>query len=525
MLVNVLDANGDPTGRTIGQEALYGGAITLGSGLGAVSTGGGIFGSSNGGEIVARTDTGVGNDWTDISFDQTNFVGETHVFQHGLLFDNPTYTQSSPYVSYTLNDGGIYQLSYQSGFLVQGAKDTDKPSFFGDATWLFDALDPDHEPNRNLRISEFYKAEFAEINAGVGTNQNVVRIIGSAASNGIIGGIVDYTGGVVKSIVWSPLAFNFAPMITNDTDFPSGVVIGTDGNALNDPDNVRFAFASDPGLFYEEEVDNIAIDPNDLTGQTQYLTTVGDPTIPWGNPNRIGGVIYKRLYYTTDNWATYMDITPDRYLTRRATPIYAFEAPAPKTNARVYVFNRLVPQDTAVPNAWTGETRPYIGMPIAFGFSRQVLLNGTTNAFIPNPATTMLPPFNGAPDQIVPADQPCMYTGGQYLWRYDPVGSLGKLAVPPGPLGTAADPAAPAPPYGYEERVFPNKDRGAWRRVGEVQLASGTDYITAIAVVPGGRRGPDQVYVARPQAMYGLPQTLARLKLTRHPLRLTMCRG
>lgn len=507
VVVPIMDPDVNFTGRTTRQEVLYGGQRYMSTGLGAVAEGGGIFGSTaNGVNPIVRDDLGVGQDWTEIA------QGNTHAYQHAVLFDN-----RSPLLSFSFNDGGVYQLSHQPGWFVQpdlGSIPGTPPQFFFNATFNFDTIDPVQQPNADFRIAEFYRADFFETEAGApGTSNNKVLVVGSVASNAVVTGELDFTNPASPTINWTPFKWNEGDkqQIVPDLPITPGpgqpvLRVGADGNPVNDPDGFAGLDIPDPKMSFTFEVDNVAIDPSDPTGKTQYMITAGNPTIPWGDPNQTGNT-WKSLYMTTDGWVTFQDISPDRWLG------FPFKGGAPKTGQRyayvpldlspkraplIYVFNRLNPADTTTGPAWTGESKPYMGMPIAFGFSRAIVGPTGDNAFIPGNPAANTPFFVGNGFQIGTPTEHCMYTGGQFLWRFDPRGSSAKPKFPPGPIGTSANPAAPEKPYTYEERVFPNEDRGVWRRVSPA-LASGAGFITCITVgsspTPGADSTPDRIYV------------------------------
>ncbi|MDX1935275.1 MAG: hypothetical protein SFU56_21975 [Capsulimonadales bacterium] len=495
-IVNVLQLDGVgnvvPTGKTVTQEVLLGGQLFMGAALGAVSINNGIYGSTISGVPNLRLDTGVGQDWAEIA------QGVTHGFHHAVTFDN-----ISPFLGFSANDGGLYQISYQPGaIVVPAADDPDQtPLFFNGATFEYDILDNGQEPNQDFRISEIYRADFLETDPGTTPSRNVVRMVGSLVSNGMVQGTADYTG-TTPNRFWSSLSFVFDNQFLSDTFFtnptdptrldPMPIRFDANGEALNDPNGVRFAPILDPPLIFGFEIDNIVFDPTDPTGNTQYMITAGEPSTPWGDPDNTGNS-WKSIFMTRDNWTSYQDITPNRYLS-----VFFGVVDAPDRDGPLFIYNSLEPADTATPGNWTGEGRPYVGMPIAFGFTPQISGAGLGNQFIPNTATP-LPTANGPGGLTNQYTETTLYTGGQFLWRFDPPGSLAKPKYPPGPLGRTANPTDGSPPYNYFERVFPNLDYGAWRRVSP-QLATGTDYITAIAIEP--IRGSDAEAVLTNNRIY-----------------------
>jgi hypothetical protein len=140
------------------------------------------------------------------------------------------------------------------------------------------------------------------------------------------------------------------------------------------------------------------------------------------------------LYLTTDAWGSALDITPDRKVWGingggNAGPLLV-------SGAEQYVFNRVNQQDSGGVANWTGESK----------------------ADVP----------------VLLVDGGRLYTGAQYLWRYDR--SANAVWVP----ASATDTPYISPP---------NIDRGAWRRVGSTQLATDEgSFITAVAIADSGRR-------------------------------------
>lgn len=256
--------------------------------------------------------------------------------------------------------------------------------------------------NRNLVATEFYNASFHPTRTGFA--------IGGTIANG-----VTRSQGLIND--WRQLQLIFAVIDFNDNleqfSFLNLLVElftleDEPGAADNDilPDETIF-----PGI----SVGSVAYDPTNSNGNTQYIMDHAGS----------GG----KIYVTRNNWATGWEITPNRIVHNVS------QFPITSNGASIFVFPQVNGQAATTANNWDGETRRPQGILTVDPFGNDLGQGGI------------------------------LYTGGNYLWRYDLQPGIAKIVNPA------------------------NVDRGLWRRVGDVNLADEAgDYITAIAVGGGGGR-------------------------------------
>ena len=448
------------------QEGLYGSGRTFSGTRGGVSLNGSSFLYSF--DPITQTisptlfDLGASGLWTDISlslgFNNSVFNGqivapETHLDLHDSVVSPNDNTRII-----VANDGGVNRFTYAPGYASPG-----NPSsfvFLGNSAW---ALDDRENLNSELGIGLIEKGDFIQ------TSPSHYRSTGTISNNTAFVGDLDFTTDPTKPALTNT-SWNFVPFYLTGSfnvivpDIPTGPpAANTNGVPATNSPPLVFNIYANASIF----------DKYDPTGQTLYANT--DYRGAW--PNR-------RLYYTRDNWATYQDISPDRFLSNNGGG-----TPAQDRNGRqpLYVYNTIDPGDSATATNWAGEFKPTDTV------TGGLIMTTGLSGFIPHvvytsPALVPLPNNNQLSS--------VMYVGAQYLWRFDPPG----VATVPRLPGTTAPATAPNPDY------------GTWRRVGSTQLATGQDYITAIAVnnpSPTTNQG-DVIYVGTHEGKLWLIQNATR---------------
>ena len=396
--VNVFDTEGNPI-NTVAREALFGGSRALSASLGiGVKVGSAIYGGG--------LDIGAGLTWNQVSLDPLDFFWTTHNDQHGFA-QSPDNIQLFARFG-VANDGGVYILEYLAGGV--------------DINQFYD-IDSDFGFNFNVDVNssmvvqpllsaDFFLRDDGEMRGIAGGNN-----IGApkfAATLTAADTIVKWdTVPLAPASISNALVYDAFGRMECTPD-----KINTDGIPDGDDTPVLAGNYGAAGLFA----------PSDPTGDTQYVFVDNGGNGNWP---------YRRLLYTTDNWATGLDISPDRYLVPDSNNelIYWLDK---NGNGPLYLFNTIEPKDSATPTAWQGDAKPAYGAKVAMAES----LGGG------------------------------LYFGTSHLWRYDPPGILhdplpGPVKMPCGSLPNA--------------QTDGTGERGVWRQVG-TQAFGG--YITAIAVSP-----------------------------------------
>lgn len=339
-----------------------------------------------------------------------------HTVMHDLALD-PANEFFTSYVA--AHDGGLNALDYFTATVV--GPDAFTPG-------VFDRGSP--QLNGLLNVAQLTVADFAPLDITNGQPPSLknppVRVLSGALNNGAP--ISPYTPDIGASVPvspnylkWATVPGGFNMTLDYDSSLPPGADPGTTSNPNGIPNGVDFPTPTGP------DIRGALINPFDP--DNQYLV-VG--TGAWQATSG------QRILRTINGWLDAADITPDRFLVddfgNVAVP--AGTTPAPP----LHVFNKVDAADTTTANNWSGEGKSAV-MPLA-------------------------------------TDGVSLFTGGTFLWRYDPPGSgrydewyrAGPGTQPPTPL---FDPG-------------PNKDRGVWRRIGTQQLApSGTISAIAVRVVFG----------------------------------------
>ncbi|GEM_PF-953445 len=227
-----------------------------------------------------------------------------------------TYFKDTPNTLLVCNDGGVYQI-------------TAFPDF---GFWFVS----NPQINRNLVVTQFYRADWHP------TNPNIV--LGGTAATAAARSLGNTSDWTTIPVLNSPLAAGAA---AETPAMASGI-------------------AAEPAAVVGNYVGAVAISQSNPN--IQYACTGGS-----------GGFPNKRYYVTTDNWATALDITPDRYL------VDGFGQPVRVSGQNQYVFPTVAPQANTNATRWTNE---------AGDLSYEGLIETD--------------PFSNA-----------MYAGAKSLWRYD----------------------------------------------------------------------------------------------------------
>jgi hypothetical protein len=465
--VDVIDV---PTGnllKRVPREGVYIGTNVIQRGWGAINQDGAIYGNNNQNEPIFRQDFGIGPDWEQFALIPGNpDFWFPHQFQKSFAVDpttNPALLTTPFQAAVVANEGGVHSTTFTNGqFFSNG--DGNLPSLFTKGVrygWTGFNL------NARFPVQQFVSADFMQIGSAP---SGTIKVIGVSVENGPPVGTISLNPavdlndpvniakpeGTNVSAGQSGVSWNTrSPRPASATALPDALAAGT-GNPPGPPNDNPNLIPPSTGLGGYPAMNGTLItassfmfNPFDTTGRTQVL--IGGASGNWSNTGSGG----RRIWWTTDEWNTYMDITPDRFWVDGNNNIVRDGNNA----GPLYVYNTMEPRDTTTPTNWQGEAKAR-HMPVAFGQVPQV-----TQVFTANNVTPQLrfPPANPS--------QTAMYVGAQFLWRYDPRGSLAKNRL----LGPVT-----APPDGPREQ--PNVDRGVWRRVGTTQLATGTNVITAIAV-------------------------------------------
>jgi hypothetical protein len=436
-----------------------------------------------GGPISEVTDPGAGPDWlTPPGYldSQGNRVPNANT--HGFAQDPSSYLLGNTFITgLLLTDGGIYQTETDQGYYqidpVLGLTYYQAPD-----TLLPTSNTVAGTPNDQLVIAQLINGDYFQVGDYIRIRGSAVNTTAPESDDALSSSTSAFPGLYSNTYLPSWTSFDNLPgdgspqpswaLVSWDISYydpaNSSQIDGAGGN--HNPNGVPGS--SQPGIGITPTMDTFIFDPNDSTGDTQYTATSGSTAgWPYG----------KHLYYTTANWQLFpptpgtgsMDITPDN----------SYNA-----NNRTYYWYNTTDPGTAIPGQWQGEYRPDLGLPMTTGYANAITQN-LPYWRTPDP-TKPLVKVEAWDNNFEPggkASLASLYTGGSFLWRFDPPGSL---AYPPqrGPIPPQPVPA-PANTIYYPFSTAPNQDHGIWRRVGGTQLAAGNanDYISAIAVAPQNR--------------------------------------
>ena len=474
--VTTLDANGNqvaPGTRLI--ETLYGGTRTLAGSVGGYKDNNGTIYSvnPNGPTVDVANDLGATQDWFDIG-QIFGINPQTHLDIHGVAVDKGSllnairnrFNPSQQILSYVVNDGGVYQNLIDGGIFQPDA--FGGLPFFYPPTWTMSGASPifGNTPaslNNLLVVGQFVSSDFVQNGSGA-----AIRVLGTTYANAVTSSDdVQFTATPVGTAPTRPTWSSFNALIDiRYSSFPSFALVSDAPDNRNNPNIIPPAPAF-PWIYPYLYMDTVAFDTNDQTGNTQYVVApIRNGIFNWPS---------YRIYYTINSFAPggngVLDITPDRFLLGTgggANPgdgtvglsSMALRARDKNGKQPLYIYNTVDPGDST-PSNWQGEKRADVNLPITFGGAVTV----EQNAYIGTPSTKTRINDTGSIKSV-------MYTGGQYLWRFDAPGNATYPSQP-----------GPAPAMG-PPTIAPNRDRGNWRRVGGTALASGNDYITAIATNP-----------------------------------------
>ena len=431
------------------------------------------------------TDVGAGPDWMNPVNYFDNVTGNLvpNANTHAFATDPSSYTVANTFVkSILVTDGGAY-----TGSVTQGFYQIDNQGSLADYNPIDPILDfPVNAPTLNdqLVATQFINADFLQ-------NGDTISVRGATVDNTIASSdtALSPNGNTTAgyNAAYLPAWYSLTTLPADGSPQPSWCLVsyaadnanatavtsfGTFTTSYNSTTPPVPLTASAPSIDFSSfaSMDTVLFDPNDPTGATQVVATSGNQGWPYFNG--------KSIFYTNSNWQKIpqtgkgsVDVTPDQYNEGGSFDQFHF-------------YNPEVPNDGTW-STWRNEYKPTFGMPFAFDLAPQ------TSQALPTWSSFGEQPFvMHEVVNVTPANGTgsVLYTGGAFLWRFDPPGSR-TYPPQPGPIPPQPVPAATHTVY-WPFSTAPNQDHGVWRRVGAQQLADGTDgdHLSAIATNPGSGR-------------------------------------